>query len=92
MLKESFCNALGGVILLLIIFQVTIAQAHEQGGRGCEPAGTRPCGHEVSQVMKAFLARDESTHGPLPKDNPNFAVFAAPDQDEGVLKVGAHPT
>ena len=34
------------------------------------------------------LARETDTHGPLPRDNPNFAVFAAPEQDAAVLKLG----
>ena len=55
-----------------------IAQAHE--GDGSE-AGSRPCGHEATKVMKSFLARDPTTHGPLPRDNPNFAVFACPEQE-----------
>ena len=64
---------------------VTISQAAE-GGKA-EP-GTRPHGHEATKVMKSFLARSSETHGPLPRDNPNFAVFAAPERDAGTVRVG----
>ena len=30
--------------------------------------------------MKKLLAAEAITHGPLPRDNPNFAIFAAPEQ------------
>ena len=62
---------------------VTIAQVAE--GQEVE-AGTRPHGHEVTKIMKRFLAKDSDTHGPLPRDNPNFAVFAAPGVDQAILR------
>merc|ERR1712153_55696 len=65
---------------------VTIAQDAE-AAHGRE-AGSRPQGVKLTNLMKSFLARDPSTHGPLPRDNPNFAVFAAPDQDAATLSVG----
>jgi hypothetical protein len=38
--------------------------------------------------MKSFLSTEAETHGPLPRDNPNFAVFAAPGLDESTLHEG----
>ena len=64
---------------------VTIAQAAEAPK---VDAGSRPQGLKLTNTMKAFLARGAETHGPLPRDNPNFAVFAAPEQDSAVLKLG----
>jgi uncharacterized protein YcbX len=66
---------------------VTIAQVAEANVAD-DAAGTRPAGHKVSKVMKSFLAREADTHGPLPRDNPNFAVFAAPGLDESTLQEG----
>eukprot|EP01047_Picozoa_sp_COSAG01_P077636 COSAG01_NODE_14054_length_1502_cov_0.859587_1_plen_399_part_00 len=63
---------------------VTIAQVAEAD----DAAGTRPTGLRMTKVMKSFLARPASTHGPLPRDNPNFAVFAAPELDESTLRQG----
>jgi uncharacterized protein YcbX len=65
---------------------VTIAQAAEM-----QPgvvAGSRPQGLELMSVMKKRYGCKPATHGPLPKDNPNFAMFAAPEQDEAVVRVG----
>lgn len=61
---------------------VTIAQVAE-ANLADAVAGTRPAGLKVTKAMKAYLARGAETHGPLPRDNPNFAVFAAPGRDEG---------
>ena len=65
---------------------VTIAQAAE--ANETIAAGSRPTGVALTGLMKKLLARDAKTHGPLPRDNPNFAVFAAPAQDAAVLSVG----
>ena len=68
---------------------VTIAQASE-----ARP-GERPDGHAVLKTMKGFLGKDAASHGPLPKDSPNFAVFAAPGDVVGVqIRIGdaAEPT
>ena len=65
---------------------ITIAQAAEAPSY---EAGSRPHGPmSLFKLMRSLTARDASSHGPLPRDNPNFAVFAAPDQDEAVLRVG----
>ncbi len=66
---------------------VTIAQVAEPS-LADDVAGTRPAGHKVSKVMKSFLSRGAETHGPLPRDNPNFAVFAAPGLDDSTLHEG----
>ena len=65
---------------------ITIAQAAEAPSY---EAGSRPHGPmSLFKLMRSLTARDASSHGPLPRDNPNLAVFAAPDQDEAVLRVG----
>lgn len=66
---------------------VTIVQAPEAVS-GVVEAGSRPQGQKLLPVMKKWFGGDPKTHGPLPKDNPNFAVFCAPDQDEAILRVG----
>merc|ERR1711907_585931 len=51
--------------------------------------GTRPFGQVISSVLKSFRTFDESTHGPLPRTDPNFGVFATLDQESAaVLRVG----
>ena len=65
---------------------VTIAQAAEAPA---VEAGSRPDGPlKLFKLMKQLYARDSASHGPLPRDNPNFAVFAAPDQDAATISVG----
>eukprot|EP00928_Gymnodinium_smaydae_P090051 TRINITY_DN73901_c0_g1_i1.p1 TRINITY_DN73901_c0_g1~~TRINITY_DN73901_c0_g1_i1.p1 ORF type:complete len:412 (+),score=39.15 TRINITY_DN73901_c0_g1_i1:47-1282(+) len=66
---------------------VTIVQAPE-AVPGVAEAGSRPQGQKLLPVMKKWYGGKPETHGPLPRDNPNFAVFCAPDQDEAVLRVG----
>lgn len=63
---------------------VAVVQAAESGDR----AGERPNGLEPLRRLKDLLRRDADTHGPLPRDAPNLAVYAAPDATGGVVRVG----
>jgi uncharacterized protein YcbX len=65
---------------------VTIAQLAE--GEPGIVAGSRPQGLKLTKVLKEIAPSKPATHGPLPREDPNLAIFAAPEQDEALVRVG----
>jgi len=76
---------------------VTIEQSH------CAEQGTRPSGLEVTAQLKKIRVQltpacmlsvwfdvccPATTHGPLPREDPNVSVFAVLDQESAQLRVG----
>jgi len=66
-------------------WRCTMVTIEQREGPDC---GTRPSGHETFMTLKAHRANNVTTHGPIGKGDPNFAIFAALDVASATLHVG----
>jgi hypothetical protein len=62
-------------------YRCTMVTIDQEPGESC---GTRPNGHEPFVTLKKYRQNNPETHGPVARDNPNFAVYAA--LEGGILK------
>lgn len=58
-------------------YRCTMVTIDQNEGPSC---GTRPHGHEPFMVLKKYRGNVVETHGPVARDNPNFAVYAGLDE------------